>query len=102
MVDDKQREGNNRDDCDVSIYKISGGGSRRVAPMVFESHFCPSESGTRFPDWLPGGFDGNKISARCADVSATDANYSFEFTHRVNETFIFPVQHFGARTHTGC
>ncbi|KAJ7339196.1 hypothetical protein DFH08DRAFT_812586 [Mycena albidolilacea] len=60
-----------------SIYKISGSGSHRVALMVFESHFCSSESGTRFPecDWLPGGFDGNKISARCADVSAMDANY---------------------------
>jgi hypothetical protein len=72
--------------------------------MVFESHFCSSESGTRFPecDWLPGGFDGNKIGARCAEVSATDANYSFEFTHHVNETFIFPVQNFGTRTGTGC
>ena len=44
---------------------------------MFESHFCPSESGIRFPecDWVPDGFDGNEIGARCADISATDANY---------------------------
>ena len=56
--------------------------------MVFESHFCPSESGTRFPecDWLLNGFDGSEIGARCADVSATDANWSCKFTPSVNET----------------
>ncbi|KAF8142210.1 hypothetical protein K438DRAFT_2114711 [Mycena galopus ATCC 62051] len=56
-----------------SIYKISGSGSRGVPLMVSESHFCPSKSATQFPecDWFPDGFDGNKIGARCADVSAT-------------------------------
>ncbi|KAF8147173.1 hypothetical protein K438DRAFT_1780258 [Mycena galopus ATCC 62051] len=66
-----------------SIYKISGSGSHRLALMAFESHFLMDKSATRFPecDWLRDGFDGNKIGTRCADASATDANYSCEFTH---------------------
>jgi hypothetical protein len=46
--------------------------TRRVALMAFESHFCPSESAAGYLpkcDWLPDGFDGNEIGARCADVS---------------------------------
>ncbi|KAJ7320986.1 hypothetical protein DFH08DRAFT_818809 [Mycena albidolilacea] len=70
----------------MSIYKISGSGSRRVALMVFESHFCPSESGTRFPecDWLPDGFDGNKIGARCADVRLrTPTSHKMKFPRSI-------------------
>ncbi|KAF8170813.1 hypothetical protein K438DRAFT_1773495 [Mycena galopus ATCC 62051] len=51
--------------------------------MAFESHFLMDKSATQFPecDWLCDGFDGNKIGTHCADTLATDANYSFEFTH---------------------
>ncbi|KAF8184099.1 hypothetical protein K438DRAFT_2162248 [Mycena galopus ATCC 62051] len=35
--------------CNYPRMTISGSGSRRVALMVVESHFCPSENATRFP-----------------------------------------------------